>query len=46
MAFQLASDADGREQADEDHEPEAEAVDADVVEDGGIFDPGNILTSN
>ncbi len=34
-------DADGREQAGEDDEPEAEAVDADVVEDGGILDPGN-----
>ena len=37
-------DADGREQADEDDEPEAEAVDADVVEDGGALDPGNVLT--
>ena len=36
-------DADGREQADEDDEPEAEAVDADVVEDGGVFDPGNVV---
>ena len=35
-------DADGREQADEDNEPEAEPIDADVVEDGGIFDPGNV----
>jgi hypothetical protein len=35
-------DADGREQADEDDEPEAEAVDADVVEDGGALDPGNV----
>ena len=33
-------DADGREQADENYEPEAEAVDADVVVDGGILDPG------
>ena len=35
-------DADGREQADEDDEPEAEAIDADVVEDGGILDPGKV----
>ncbi len=35
-------DADGREQADENDEPEAEAVDSDVVEDGGAFDPGNV----
>ena len=35
-------DADGREQADEDNEPEAEAIDADVVEDGGILDPGKV----
>ncbi len=33
---------DGREQADENDEPKAEAVDADVVEDGGILDPGNV----
>ncbi len=35
-------DADGREQADENDEPEREAVYADVVEDGGILDPGNV----
>ena len=35
-------DADGREQAGEDDEPEAEAVDADVVEDGGVLDPGDV----
>ena len=33
-------DADGREQADENDEPEAQAVDADVVVDGGVLDPG------
>ena len=32
--------ADGGEQAGEDHEPEAEAIDANVVEDGRAFDPG------
>ena len=36
-------DADGCEQANENDEPEAEAVDADVVEDRGAFDPGNVL---
>jgi hypothetical protein len=35
--------ADGREQAGEDDEPEAEAVDANVVEDGGAFDPGMLI---
>ena len=34
--------ADGREQAGEDDEPEAEAIDADVVEDGGALDPGDV----
>jgi hypothetical protein len=34
--------ADGCEQAGEDYEPEAEAVDANVVEDGWIFNPGNV----
>ena len=32
-------DADGREQADENHQPEAEAIHADVVEDGGLLNP-------
>ena len=38
--------ADGREQADEDDEPEAEAVDADVVEDGGARSIQGRLSSN
>ena len=36
-------DADGRKQAGEHDEPEAEAVDSDVVRDQGVGDPGDDL---
>ena len=42
MAFQLATTPMGASKADEHDEPEAEAVDADVVVDGGVLDPGNV----
>ena len=34
--------ADRREQADENHEPQAQTVDADVIGDGGILNPGRV----
>ena len=36
-------DAEGREEAGEDDEPQGEAVDAEVVADGGGGDPGDVL---
>ncbi len=36
-------DAEGGEEAGEDDEPEGEAVDAEVVADGGVGDPGSVL---
>ncbi len=41
--FQAGDDANGRKQAHENDKPEAEAVNANVVEDGRTFDPGNVL---
>jgi hypothetical protein len=35
--------ADGGEEAGEDDEPHGEAVDAEVVADGGRGDPGEVL---
>jgi len=35
-------DADGCEKAHQHDQPEAEAVDADVIADGGTFNPGNV----
>ena len=40
--FPTGNDADGGEKADQHDEPEAEAVDAYVIADGGAFDPGNV----
>ena len=43
MVFQRGEDAEGGEEAGEDDEPHGEAVDAEVVADGGGGDPGVVL---
>ncbi len=43
MAFQETRTPSGREEAGEDDEPHGEAVDAEVVADGGGGDPGDVL---
>ena len=43
MAFQAGEDAERGEEAGEDDQPHGEAVDAEVVVDGGAGDPGEVL---